>query len=382
MPETIPSMAVPALLMSIFVFLAILTTWIVVVLRLAFGLPVLPPRTPRYVPWGAGSVALAILVWLGLQIAVPIAYIETTRPRMPGFPTPRTDLTSVEQMTLSAAINALVLIVIPAGLAITSGARRRDFGIVAEGFWRQVFRGVVTYPLIAPLVFGVMIGSLLIWNKTPHPLENALKIGHNPAMVTILVLAGVVFAPLAEELIFRGVLLGWLTRLALRRPKPEAVITFLDDPEFPTQPEFTPIPSFADELDRDPHNPYAPPLSKIEAPVVISPTTSGSQIALLILSNVVVSLIFASLHAPVWPTPIPIFFLSLGLGVLYQRTGSLIPSMALHMTFNGVSTFLMLLTLGNPAPKTKDEAKPPVAPNLEAKAVGILDLSGIIKRAH
>jgi hypothetical protein len=115
---------------------------------------------------------------------------------------------------------------------------------------------------------------------------------------------------------------------------------------------------------------------------VISPTTSGSQIALLILSNVVVSLIFASLHAPVWPTPIPIFFLSLGLGVLYQRTGSLIPSMALHMTFNGVSTFLMLLTLGNPAPKTKDEAKPPVAPNLEAKAVGILDLSGIIKRAH
>jgi membrane protease YdiL (CAAX protease family) len=45
------------------------------------------------------------------------------------------------------------------------------------------------------------------------------------------------------------------------------------------------------------------------------------------------------------PAPIPIFFLSLALGVLYQRTGNLASSFILHALFNGFSTLLALSVL-------------------------------------
>jgi hypothetical protein len=63
----------------------------------------------------------------------------------------------------------------------------------------------------------------------------------------------------------------------------------------------------------------------------------------------------------------------MGLGMLYQRTGSLIAPMALHMTFNGVSTLLMLLSLGITDAK-KEGIKPPdpAAPKIEAKAVATI----------
>ena len=79
----------------------------------------------------------------------------------------------------------------------------------------------------------------------------------------------------------------------------------------------------------------------------------------MLAANVAVSLVFAALHGAVWPTPIPIFFLSLGLGLLYQRTGGILAPIALHMTFNGVSTLLMFLSLGGrPRPQGGTRRKP------------------------
>jgi hypothetical protein len=55
------------------------------------------------------------------------------------------------------------------------------------------------------------------------------------------------------------------------------------------------------------------------------------------------SLLFACIHTPVWPTPIPLFVLALGLGVLAQRTGSLVGPIVMHSLFNGFSCVLLLL---------------------------------------
>ena len=55
------------------------------------------------------------------------------------------------------------------------------------------------------------------------------------------------------------------------------------------------------------------------------------------------SLLFAAMHAAQWPAPIAIFVLSVALGALYQRTGSLLAAIAMHGTFNGFSTLLLLL---------------------------------------
>jgi hypothetical protein len=57
------------------------------------------------------------------------------------------------------------------------------------------------------------------------------------------------------------------------------------------------------------------------------------------------SLLFACIHTSVWPTPVPLFVLALGLGVLAQRTRSLVGPIVLHGLFNGISCVQLLWRL-------------------------------------
>ncbi len=60
---------------------------------------------------------------------------------------------------------------------------------------------------------------------------------------------------------------------------------------------------------------------------------------------ILTSALFALLHVEQWPAPLAIFFLSLGLGTVYQRSGSLVASFVIHALFNGFSTLLLFATL-------------------------------------
>ena len=385
MPPTPPPLAI-ALMLTILG--TIVGAWIWVILQLAFRLPVLPPNTPRLVPWGGRSVLAAFGFWFVISMGVPTVYrsIHGPGPVAPQAegPSKKLELKPAEMMTFSAVVNAATLALVPLFLAAICRARPRDFGLADPNPLEQVRRGILLYPLLAPVVFGAMGVSLLIWGRDSHPLEKAMGEDRSPGMVSLLVLAGVVLAPMAEELIFRGILLGWLTRIALKPNRPDAMESEVADP-VPTLAEERPhlVETIEIEsLDDDPSpippetveqvvlNPYTAPAASIalpaseptEAPLVARPLP-------LLAGNVIVSLIFASLHAAVWPTPIPIFFLSLGLGFLYQRTGSLIGPIALHMTFNGVSTTLMFLIVGNnPAPEPTDPVPPPAAVAFEHPA--------------
>lgn len=55
------------------------------------------------------------------------------------------------------------------------------------------------------------------------------------------------------------------------------------------------------------------------------------------------SLIFASMHLGQGAAPIPLFFLSVGLGYLYRQTGSLIPCIVVHMILNGMTLLAAML---------------------------------------
>ena len=52
---------------------------------------------------------------------------------------------------------------------------------------------------------------------------------------------------------------------------------------------------------------------------------------------VTTSLLFAIAHATVWPSPVPLFFLALGLGWLAWRTQSIVPGIVTHSLFNAVA---------------------------------------------
>ncbi|WP_435006971.1 CPBP family intramembrane glutamic endopeptidase [Tundrisphaera lichenicola] len=204
---------------------------------------------------------------------------------------------------------------------------------------------------MAPLVFGVMYLAISIWKPIHHPLQKAIQDNQSPGIAALMILASVVLAPAAEELLFRGVLLGWLSRFALRdhsnaelrsntfdsSPNPSVR---LDVPE--EELDFSDLAPLPDHRGGEDFNPWAAPDARV--------LRSRARMPFLVLANVVVSLVFAALHSLVWPTPIPIFFLSLGLGFLYQRTGGLVAPIALHMTFNGVSTLAMFVSAGVAAP--------------------------------
>lgn len=381
-PQPAPALNVPALLLTMGLISSVVGAWIWVVLRLAFGKPVLPPSTPRVVPWGPGSVLLAMLAWVAAMIAAPLAY----RVAFPGHFAGRAGGAMPDPgllMSLSAAQNLATLILVPAILAITAGARRRDYGVGWSGLGWQAVRGIVAYPILAPLVFGVMLASIKVFGRTTHPLEEAIQGDRTPGMAAILILAGVVLAPAAEELIFRGVLLGWLTRVALgvkglatARPPADDEIRYISTFEPIASPavgsESSPI---AGEV--LPINPYSPPTAPTGPPPpafeivyedgTAAGTPAGRALPML-LANVAVSLIFAAMHGAVWPTPIPIFFLSMGLGVLYQRTGGIIAPVALHVTFNGISTLLMFLAVGADPPQAPRPADPNPGPAWSAPA--------------
>lgn len=55
------------------------------------------------------------------------------------------------------------------------------------------------------------------------------------------------------------------------------------------------------------------------------------------------SALFAAAHSTVWPTPIPLFVLGIGLGYLSIRYRSVLPAVIVHVLFNATSTVFVAL---------------------------------------
>jgi len=377
MPEALPTVNPLLVLMTLALLGSVVGAWIWAILRLAFGATVLPRFEPKLVPWGGKSVLAVLLVWLAIQVAVPKIYQFATRGPVARPPGARVPFNPAEMMTASALQNLTVLIVIPLLLGLTAGARLGDFGTIGNKTGRQVLQGMTAWPLAAPVVYGMMLAAVAIWGRESHPLETAIQTDGVGGKAVIFFLAGVVFAPAAEELIFRGVLLGWLTRLVLEpragKRQPSSLLDEGPSALDPSSATFHPNDDVsiattpASELLGDPGGPYPSTEAAVNfaAPQSRPPTDEGPQtgpgvMTRLAVANLAVSILFAALHYTVWPTPVPIFFLSLVLGLLYQRTGSLVAPVALHMTFNGITTVLMFLVMGSSAPTGPQKPTIPV----------------------
>lgn len=119
-----------------------------------------------------------------------------------------------------------------------------------------------------------------------HPIVNFLDGRRDLVAAALVVISAVVVAPLTEEFFFRRILQGWLEK------------------------------HFADE--------------------------SGVAVALSAIA-------FASAHAGQGLAFLPLFPLALVLGLIAERTGSIVPCVLLHAMFNAVSVFLLLAQPGRGA---------------------------------
>ena len=404
-----------------------LASWIWTIQRLWTDKPLLPNEPlveRRKTPWGVGTVLLVLIVyvlvtrygleWYALasrgetprnQAAAPVRIEKKDAEHPDGDESLPWGLSLTELMFAQAAISEVLIILLPGLVWLTSGARLRDLGLSLAGWRRQAAVGTVAILLLLPIVYGVQAACVTYLDVPDrearrHPVEKMLREDPSGGVAYLAFVTAVVVAPAFEELLFRGIIQSWLVKALNRFARREApspsnrhdvqatpAVTFQVGPPAPNaqvDPDLD-LPSIdngywetAEELrmpdgqeitertkpdeilnsSADPNDPW-PDTSKTPRQPRHPPSPFLTGLAI-----VLTSLFFAALHAPQWPAPIPLFLLSLGLGVVYLRTGSLLATICMHAIFNGISMLtLFYATLSGTA-----EKEPPARPVLERVA--------------
>lgn len=199
------------------------------------------------------------------------------------------------------------------GLLLGNRVRRRpigDFGLRLAQLPRGIREGAIGALIAIPLVFWVGVGTEMVYQRVAyeHPTEHEMLrmlTEASPLTWLMIVVSAVLLAPVAEELIFRGLLQTLIVRAAGRLGGRVASAS-----------------------------PAAPILPGSNVPL---PRSAWACWAGILLSSV----LFASVHEP-WSIP-PIFALSVCMGYIYERTGNLWSAITLHLLFNASSTAQFLL---------------------------------------
>jgi hypothetical protein len=155
------------------------------------------------------------------------------------------------------------------------------------------------------------------------------------ALFFVSSLAAVVVAPICEEIIFRLLFQGWLEKceatfrgLIRREPAIEAVTA--DDGSQVVAPHTGEANS--DVLIGQPLIEPTPTYDDVAAQASQPVDTPHGWVAIVISAA-----FFGLAHLGYGPEPIPLFFLALVLGYLYNRTHRIVPSMVAHALFNAYS---------------------------------------------
>jgi membrane protease YdiL (CAAX protease family) len=226
-----------------------------------------------------------------------------------------------------------------------SGRRARlyQLGLGGRRIASNVIAGYVAWLVLALPVYIVFIAISLVLQPEQHPLSVLME--HHPDAVewTLAVFTAVVAAPVLEELLCRGLLQGWLIQrswggnVAVVMALAVAVLACVDR---------------TNKANRGDDG-WAAALVRL-APVLFVLATLPMYIFAerltwrwlpypYVAQGIYASaLLWSMVHVPVWPSPIPLFFLGLGLGYLAYRTQSLIGPMVTHALFNGVACLTLL----------------------------------------
>jgi membrane protease YdiL (CAAX protease family) len=233
---------------------------------------------------------------------------------------------------------------IPVLLFSVSGTRPSQLGLTRRRLGQNLLVGFVGALVLVPCVFGVyylVIALYHSWGAAPteeHPLTQVAQFGLAPVEWGLLVLSAVVAAPVVEEQVFRGLLQPWFAKrreggalamvlaflmaLAMRRSEIEVSL---------------------------PRGPWAVAGECLPALFVLALVPvfllvwwrSRTPVGPAIFGTAV---LFAAFHSGVWPSPVPLLLLALGLGIIAYRAQSLAAPMLIHALFNCFNCGLILLT--------------------------------------
>jgi membrane protease YdiL (CAAX protease family) len=239
----------------------------------------------------------------------------------------------------------------------------------ARGWARHAVAGYLTWLFVTPVAFCVFALANLAYawltGKPPdkHPLT-ALGNSGGTREWTLFVMQTVLLAPIVEEFWFRGTLLPWLAQTKPADPNAPLTLHPTDRPlaimlvSVGVALVFHVSDTKAAWEAGDWHGAAAHLMPAAFFLVLVPLDFLARRIGRVrryfrlrsvqhVRAIVASSALFAAVHSQVWPSPVPLFVLAIGIGYLYVRTRSLVGPVVVHGMFNAVSAVYLLL--GGPA---------------------------------
>jgi membrane protease YdiL (CAAX protease family) len=326
----------------------------------------LPPRREWEVPWSGLEVFAALfLSFVCVPVVGSLLIGSGLAQRLYGpevsaaFNDPQaTNTVALMRFRLLETALALplqigtVLVLVRAG----SGTRPQQLGLTLHQAGRNAQLGILSNVLLGVLGWWILWVPVLALFSVVQRLLSLL----DPSSISehgftqlagsgqltgaewlLLVFLAVAAAPLLEELLFRGVLQPWLARrrwgghVGLAAALVLALLLRTD--------QFTAA-WRATRCGWD----WLPWLRAL-APFLFVLATVPGYLAVQARQRTPfgtacysTALLFATMHANAWPSPVALFVLALGLGWLAQRTQSLVGPVVLHALFNGIACAQLL----------------------------------------
>lgn len=294
-------------------------------------LPLIPWTPRRPAPWAFIDLVLLIGVWIVASVVAAVAL---------GFDSavPPLDQQKAQFIGSSAVSILIVAIGLPL-IALRSGANLKDFGISPAEFWSDVRLGVIGFVMLAPPVYALQGLLVYFWKPSEHPLIEAFKKEPDPGFFVLLFLSAAAIAPLVEEVLFRVLQQGFLEKwFTFDHSLHDLLVGNPHRHKFGRSSAVQQSPIEAVAVPGE--NPYSSPSvaalaeSKSPNPERLQPELKGASAWLSIAASAAV---FALLHLPHGPDWIPLFFLAIGMGYLYQRTHRILPGLIVHALLNALS---------------------------------------------
>lgn len=321
--------------------------------RVRSGEPLLPLREAIPATWGLADILGGVVL-----IATLIAVCQAATMLLMGVAIP-TDAATATQAQSTAAMWGFVIaevvgcLLLAGGVWLRGGASR-FVGPDDSQILGDIRLGLIAFCMLSVPVMIIQVLAALIL-PYEHPLIDMLVETRDLRIIVPLVISAAIVAPLAEEFFFRMLFQGWMDDVSsgrLKTPLHVLVGTFWPGKETPPE---QPAEVFSAEEEAEgwvtavpveTGNPFQSPNAAPHETVGAGQGEESSTLTIpwgvpILLS----SALFAVMHLGQGAAPIPLFFLSLGLGYLYQRTRCLTACIVVHAMLNGQSMVLLLIKM-------------------------------------
>ena len=324
-------------------------------------IPILPPRRSRFVPWGGIEVLAAFAATV---LLIPLVIEEYLRfsgvfPRL--FDLCGGDFASQigdDQAKLVTRLPLweaglgfpLKVMLVAVLLHVSCDFRPYQLGLTKYQVWSSVALGWIVWIVCAlPCnVFHLLFsrGYAQFFPQPPEIHDIAKIAQENPVTFEwiLIFLAATIIAPCVEEFLFRGLLLRWLAK-GSRGVGITLGITLV----LALLMRSTKIDSAWQDQNwnglADATAPVVFVAVVMAGIIIMTRLMEGSKNLLRWQAILTSSLLFAIAHANVWPTPVALFLLAIGLAWVACRTQSIIPGMVAHSLFNLVACVDLVIGL-------------------------------------